>query len=55
MNRITLLGAVFLALIAILPTMISRLLGVSQTISYFLWRNSLVNFGWSGIRYDEAS
>jgi preprotein translocase subunit SecY len=42
MNRITLLGAVFLALIAILPTMISRLLGVSQTISYFFGGTALL-------------
>lgn len=42
MNRITLLGAVFLALIAILPTMISRVLGVSQTISYFFGGTALL-------------
>lgn len=42
MNRITLLGAVFLALIAILPTMVSRLLGVSQTISYFFGGTALL-------------
>jgi preprotein translocase subunit SecY len=42
MNRITLLGAVFLALIAVLPTMISRLLGVSQTISYFFGGTALL-------------
>lgn len=42
MSRVTLLGAVFLALIAILPTMISRLLGVSQTISYFFGGTALL-------------
>lgn len=42
MNRITLLGAVFLALIAILPTMVSRVLGVSQTISYFFGGTALL-------------
>lgn len=42
MNRITLLGAVFLALIAILPNMISRVLGVSQTISYFFGGTALL-------------
>lgn len=42
MNRITLIGAVFLALIAILPTMVSRLLGVSQTISYFFGGTALL-------------
>lgn len=42
MNRVTLLGAIFLALIAILPTMISRMLGVSQTISYFFGGTALL-------------
>lgn len=42
MNRITFLGAVFLALIAILPSMISRLLGVPQTISYFFGGTALL-------------
>ncbi len=42
MNRITLLGAVFLALIAILPTLVSRLLGVDSTISHFFGGTSLL-------------
>jgi preprotein translocase subunit SecY len=42
MNRITLIGAVFLALIAILPTIIGRLLGVPQTISYFFGGTALL-------------
>lgn len=42
MNRVTLLGAAFLAMIAILPTMVSRLLGVSQTISYFFGGTALL-------------
>lgn len=42
MNRVTLLGAIFLALIAILPTMIGRLLGVPQTISYFFGGTALL-------------
>lgn len=42
MNRVTLIGAVFLALIAILPSMVSRLLGVSQTISYFFGGTALL-------------
>lgn len=42
MNRITLLGAVFLSLIAILPTMVSTVLGVSQTISYFFGGTALL-------------
>lgn len=42
MNRVTLLGAVFLALIAILPTMVGRFLGVSQTISYFFGGTALL-------------
>lgn len=42
MNRITFLGAIFLALIAILPSMISRFLGVPQTISYFFGGTALL-------------
>ncbi|OJV07879.1 MAG: preprotein translocase subunit SecY [Chlamydiales bacterium 38-26] len=42
MNRITLIGAVFLALIAILPTIVGRLLGVPQTISYFFGGTALL-------------
>lgn len=42
MNRITLLGAVFLALIAILPTMIGMLLGIPQSISYFFGGTALL-------------
>jgi preprotein translocase subunit SecY len=42
MNRITLLGAVFLALIAILPNIIGRFLGIPQTISYFFGGTALL-------------
>jgi preprotein translocase subunit SecY len=42
MNRITLIGAVFLALIAILPSIVGRFLGVSQTISYFFGGTALL-------------
>lgn len=42
MNRITLLGAIFLALIAILPSIVSRLLGVPQIISYFFGGTALL-------------
>ena len=42
MNRITLVGAIFLALIAILPTLIGRLIGVDATISYFFGGTSLL-------------
>jgi preprotein translocase subunit SecY len=42
MNRITLIGALSLALIAILPTIIGRLLGVPQTISYFFGGTALL-------------
>jgi len=42
MNRITLVGAVFLAMIAILPTVIGKLLGVDATISYFFGGTSLL-------------
>jgi len=42
MNRITLLGAVFLALLAILPNIIGSFLGVSHTISYFFGGTALL-------------
>lgn len=42
MSRVTLLGALFLALIAILPTMIGRFLGIPQTISYFFGGTALL-------------
>jgi preprotein translocase subunit SecY len=42
MNRITFAGAVFLALIAILPTLVSRILGVDPTISHFFGGTSLL-------------
>lgn len=42
MNHVTLLGAVFLAGIAILPTIVNRLLGVPQTISYFFGGTALL-------------
>lgn len=42
MNRITLIGAVFLAMIAILPTIVGRILGVPQTISYFFGGTALL-------------
>jgi preprotein translocase subunit SecY len=42
MNKITLLGAIFLAMIAILPTIIGRFLGVSSTISYFFGGTALL-------------
>lgn len=42
MSRITLIGAVLLALLAILPQIIGRLMNVSSTISYFLGGTSLL-------------
>lgn len=42
MNRITLLGAIFLALIAILPTIIGRFLSIPQAISYFFGGTALL-------------
>jgi preprotein translocase subunit SecY len=42
MNRITLAGAVFLAIIAILPTIIGRLMGVDAQISQFFGGTSLL-------------
>ena len=42
MNRITFVGALFLALIAILPTLVGKLLGVDPTITYFFGGTSLL-------------
>ncbi len=42
MNRITFLGAVFLAAIAILPTVVGSVLGVPQTVSYFFGGTALL-------------
>ena len=42
MNKITLAGALALAVIAILPTLIGKLLGVDATISHFFGGTSLL-------------
>lgn len=42
MNRITFAGAIFLALIAILPSLIGKIIGVDATISYFFGGTSLL-------------
>ena len=42
MNRVTLLGAAFLSLIAVLPTMTGAFLGVPHTISYFFGGTALL-------------
>lgn len=42
MNRITLAGAIFLAFIAILPTLVGKILGVDATISHFFGGTSLL-------------
>ncbi len=42
MNHVTFLGAIFLAVIAILPNMVGRFLGVPQTISYFFGGTALL-------------
>ncbi len=42
MNRITLIGAIFLAVIAILPNLIGTFLGVDASISYFFGGTSLL-------------
>ena len=54
MNRITLAGALFLALIAILPTLVGKILGVDATISYFFGGTSLVNFRRCRAGHDQA-
>lgn len=42
MNRITLLGAIFLAIIAILPTVVGKILRIDPTISHFFGGTSLL-------------
>ena len=42
MNKITFAGAIFLALLAISPTLIGALLGVDQSIAYFFGGTSLL-------------
>ncbi|MBF8263677.1 MAG: secY [Parachlamydiales bacterium] len=42
MNRVTLAGAIFLAIIAILPTIVGRLMGVDARISQFFGGTSLL-------------
>lgn len=42
MNRVTFLGAVFLAIIAILPSLVGRILHVDATISYFFGGTALL-------------
>jgi preprotein translocase subunit SecY len=42
MSRITFIGAIFLALIAILPSIIGRFLGIPPTISYFFGGTALL-------------
>lgn len=42
MNRITLIGAVFLSLIAILPTLVGKILHVDPAISYFFGGTTLL-------------
>jgi len=42
MNRITLIGAIFLAIIAILPNMIGKFLHIDPTISYFFGGTALL-------------
>lgn len=42
MSRVTLIGAIFLAIIAIMPSIIGTILGVDQTITYFFGGTSLL-------------
>jgi preprotein translocase subunit SecY len=42
MNRITLIGAIFLALIAILPTLVGKVLHVDPSITYFFGGTALL-------------
>lgn len=42
MSRITLIGAVLLAFLAVLPQIVGRLMSVSSSISYFFGGTSLL-------------
>ncbi len=42
MNKITFVGALFLALIAVLPTLVGKILGVDPSITYFFGGTSLL-------------
>ena len=42
MNRITLIGAIFLALIAVSPTILGKIMNVDAKISYFFGGTSLL-------------
>jgi preprotein translocase subunit SecY len=42
MNRITLLGALFLALIAILPNIVGQMMGVPRNVYYFFGGTTLL-------------
>ncbi len=42
MNRITFIGALFLALIAVLPTLVTKILNVDMTVSHFFGGTSLL-------------
>lgn len=42
MNRITFIGAIFLALVAVLPMIVGRMMNVSPTISYFFGGTALL-------------
>jgi len=42
MNRITFAGALFLAIIAVLPTLMGKVLGIDSTISHFFGGTSLL-------------
>jgi preprotein translocase subunit SecY len=42
MNKITFAGAIFLALIAVLPTLVGKFLNVDATITYFFGGTSLL-------------
>ncbi len=42
MNRVTLIGALFLAFIAILPTLVGKVLRLDHSISYFFGGTALL-------------
>ena len=51
MSQITLPGSIFLALVAVFPAFVQKLMGVQQGLGIILWRYIAFNYGWSCNRY----
>ena len=54
LSRITLPGSLFLAFLAILPAIIVKA-GVQPGMGNVLWRNIIVDYGWSCNRYHSTN